>query len=163
MEKKYMLTAAEYLSLFVDVFKDKDLSKLSPVVLENMPGVITFDTVVTAHNNSFVKFTNYDVHIVLNAPKVENLMPGLRKIAEQEIEYFKQKEEELLQKTRIYKAEKFGNEFVIDCDNYVAAKRELQNNIESNVNRVAELEAEIAKYEENTKSLQNNLLELEKE
>ena len=163
MEKKYMLTEAEHLSLFVDVFKDKDLFKLSPVALENMPGIITFDTVITVHNNSFVKFTNYDVHIVLNAPKPENLLPGLRKLVEEETAYFKQKEQELLQKTRTYKAEKFGNDFVIDCNNYMAAKRELQNSIASNIKHVAELEAEIARYEENTKTLQNSLTELEKE
>ena len=44
------------LSVLVDVFKDKDLSKLKPVTVENMPGIIIFDTVVTVHNNSFVKF-----------------------------------------------------------------------------------------------------------
>lgn len=163
MEKKYMLTETEYLSLFVDVFKDKDLSKLKPVTVENMPGIITFDTVVTVHNNSFVKFTNYDVHVVLNVPKVENLLPGVRRLVEEETTYFKQKEQELLQKTRIYKAEKFGNDFVTDCDKYMAAKRELQNSIASNIEHVAELEAEIARYEENTKTLQNSLTELEKE
>lgn len=161
MEKKYILSEDEHLSLIEKVFGTQEYIKIMPLVV--LQGRIKIYSVAALNSNeySYIDFTDYDVHIVLNGlddSQKDHLAESVLHIIEQEEEYFAEKERVLFEATTKYKIERFGNDYKIDFAKHIEKVDNLREEFCKKQKERFNLSCKMAEFEEDS-----NIAELEEQ
>ena len=161
MEKKYLLSEDEHLALIEKVFGTQEYIKIMPLGV--LQGRIKIYSVAALNSNeySYIDFTDYDVHIVLNGlddSQKDHLTESVLQIIEQEEEYFAEKERVLFEATTRYKIEKFGNNYKIDFAEHIEKVDNLREEFCKKQKERFNLSCKMAEFEEDS-----NIAELEEQ
>ena len=161
MEKNYILSEQEHLQLIKDVFGSSDYKSLRPKCMCNGEYAIGRRAWFI---RDYIRFRDYDVQIFIDNVEFGRYNTGTLKLMQQEQQkFYGQKEQELREALRTYKAQKFGEAYIYDCTRYVEKKKSLIAIIQANKKRISQLLTEIKTCKANIKATNDELAELERE